>query len=108
MISSPGKEGELREIIRQHGFRHTFVIDDGNRFADMNSLPSPRYLRTFLLDGGGRVVVIGNPLDTPALGKAYIKHLGMEEDVLEETPPAGTFDFGGIAHRDTVSSGKIK
>lgn len=102
MISSPGKEGELPEIIRQHRFRHTFVIDDGNRFADMNALPAQRYFRTFLLDAEGRVVIIGNPLDTPALGKAYLKRLGMDEEVLEETPPAGTFDFGGIAPRDTV------
>ncbi|MDE6143552.1 MAG: DUF1573 domain-containing protein [Muribaculaceae bacterium] len=102
IISSPEKKKDLPGIIRQYGFRHTFIIDEGNHFADMNRLPDQPFFRTFLLDSEGKVIIIGNPLDTPALGKMYFKKLGIDEMVLEEVTPTATFDFGKITPGDTV------
>lgn len=103
MVSVSGKEKEQEYILDREEFPYYFAVDRDDEFLKANVLPEERYLQTFLLDSENRIVVLGNPLDSPSLSRLYAKTLGMEEDALtSDRHPSRYHDFGKVGLGEEV------
>lgn len=104
LISSPLKMKDVTETTRNTRFEHPLLLDEGERFTTANSMPEQPHLRTFLLDSKGKIVLLGNPLDLPALRKLYLKALSIDENEIDdETYLDGSYYFGRINPGEKVS-----
>lgn len=72
IFSPAGDENKLRDILCENGQDYPIFIDVSGDFPRMNpSIPTDNRFHVFLLDGSGRVVLVGNPVYNLPLWDLY-------------------------------------
>ncbi|MBR2455999.1 MAG: DUF1573 domain-containing protein [Bacteroidaceae bacterium] len=97
---------ELNFLIRRDKFRSPVCFDTDDELNRLNHFPSDITFQTFLLDGGNRVKVIGNPVLNPNVKELYIRYLTGEERQTEQpltevSIPETEYDFGSFPQTET-------
>lgn len=102
LIAETTKPKHIDIIAHQNNFHHTILMDKHNEFAKINNIPDNIELQCFLLNKEHEILLIGNPLDNPAIWKLYTSEISGREI---ETYGIKTYyhDFGHINSNKTVS-----
>ena len=96
MVINSSETTELNYIIKRDNFLHPICFDPDGAFATCNQLPGSDTYHTFLLDGNGEIVLVGNPAINPKIRELY-KGVIMEEtdvDIKSMSMPLGAIYMG--------------
>ncbi len=104
MIVAPEIKRDLIGTVNRLGLGETVVVDSSGQFPSLNSMTEDPLLQTFLLDSDNRVVLVGNPFDSPVLERLYLKAIGIDEDIISDRrETVASYDFGKIRPGESVS-----
>lgn len=102
LVAETTKPKHIDIIAQQNKFHHTILMDSNNEFAKINHIPEDTELQCFLLNKENEIILLGNPLDNPAIWKLYTSEISGRKI---ETEGIKTYyhDFGRIDPNITVS-----
>jgi hypothetical protein len=67
-----GQSSEIRNTLLLYRFDYPILLDDGGLFPVANPhIPADNRFHTFLIDKNGKVVLVGDPVNNPALWELY-------------------------------------
>lgn len=69
---------EIYYLLKRDDFDTPICIDNEDRLNKINKFPSIPFFQTFLLDKENKVLLIGNPILSPAMKKLYTKQINSE------------------------------
>jgi hypothetical protein len=68
-------EIEIKQLMRQNGFGYAVFLVADYKTVLLNSFPKEQEYRCFLLDGGNKVVMVGNPVLNRGIWELYKKQI---------------------------------
>lgn len=102
LVAETEQTKQLDIIAQQNNFHHSIAIEKDDTFADVNNIPKDPKLQCFLLNSKHEVLLIGNPIDNPAIWKLYTTEItGTEVDTNKSK--SYTYDFGNIEPNQEVT-----
>ncbi len=71
---------QMAIICKQNKFNHPLFYDINGEMEKLNHFNKNEEFRCFLLDSNNQVIILGNPINNPAIRKLYNKHfISMKE-----------------------------